>query len=57
VFFLIALSNQLMFLAFWNLSKNYMPAIADVIGSAVWGAIGGAVIGAVLGMMKKRELA
>jgi hypothetical protein len=53
VFFLIALSFQLMFIAFMNLSKNYIPAIADIVGSTVMGAIGGGVIGAVLGMMSK----
>lgn len=53
VFFLIALSFQLMFAAFMNLAKNYTPAVADVIGSTVLGAIGGGVIGAVLGMMSK----
>jgi hypothetical protein len=57
VFFLLALSNQLMFLAFMNLSTNYIPAVADVIGSTVMGAIVGGVIGAVLGMMQKREAA
>ncbi len=55
VWFLISLSFQLMFLAFWNLSKNYTPHIADVIGSTVLGAVGGGVIGAVLGLMKKNE--
>lgn len=53
VWFLISLSYQLMFMAFWNLSKNYTPAIADVLGALVMGAIGGGVIGQVLGMMKK----
>ena len=53
VFFLIALSFQLMFAAFMNLAKNYTPAIADVLGSTVMGALGGGVIGAVLGMMSK----
>ncbi len=53
VWFLISLSFQLMFLAFMNLHKNYIPAIADVLGSVVMGAIGGGVIGAVLGMMNK----
>lgn len=55
VFLLIALSFQLMFMAFWNISKNYMPAVADVIGSTVLGALAGGVIGQVLGMMKKKE--
>lgn len=53
VWFLIALSFQLMFLAFMNLSKNYIPNVADVVGSTVMGAIGGGVIGQVLGMMNK----
>ncbi len=53
VMFLISLSFQLMFLAFMNLHKNYIPPIADVLGSIVMGAIGGGVIGAVLGMMNK----
>ena len=53
VMFLIALSFQLMFAAFMNLSKNYIPAVADVVGSTVMGAIGGGVIGQVLGMMNK----
>ena len=54
VWFLIALSFQLMFLAFMNLHKNYIPVVADVIGSTVMGAIGGGVIGQVLGMMNKQ---
>ncbi|HEV8593773.1 MAG TPA: hypothetical protein VGQ55_16830 [Pyrinomonadaceae bacterium] len=53
VYFLMALSFQLMFIAFMNLSKNYIPAIADIVGSTLMGAIGGGVIGAVLGMMNK----
>ena len=53
VWFLMSLAFQLMFLAFMNLSKNYIPAIADVLGSIVMGAIGGGVIGQVLGMMNK----
>ncbi len=53
IYFLIALSFQLMFLAFMNLHKNYIPVAADVIGSTVLGAIAGGVIGQVLGMMKK----
>ena len=53
VWFLISLAYQLMFVAFMNLSKNYIPPIADVAGSIVMGAIGGGVIGQVLGMMKK----
>lgn len=55
VYFLIALSFQLMFLAFMNLHKNYIPMVADVIGSTVLGAVAGGVIGQVLGMMKKGE--
>ena len=53
VMFLIALAFQLMFAAFMNLSKNFTPAIADILGSTVMGAIGGGVIGQVLGMMNK----
>jgi hypothetical protein len=53
VFFLMSLSFQLMFMAFWNLTKNYIPFVADVVGSTVLGAIGGGVIGQVLGMMGK----
>ena len=55
VYGLMGLSYQLMFMAFWNLSKNYTPAVADVFGSVLMGAIGGGIIGAVLGMMRKRE--
>ena len=51
--FLQALSFQLMFLAFMNLHKNYIPAIVDVVVATVMGAITGGVIGLVLGMMKK----
>lgn len=53
VMFLIALAFQLFFAAFMNLSKNYIPAVADIVGSTVLGAIGGGVIGQVLGMMNK----
>ncbi len=53
VWFLISLSYQLMFIAFMNMSKNYTPAIADVLGALVMGGIGGGVIGQVLGMMNK----
>ena len=45
VLFLISLNFQLMFLAFMNLSKNYIPNVADVIGSTVMVAISGGVIG------------
>jgi hypothetical protein len=57
VWFLMSLSFQLMFVAFWNLSKNYIPPIADIVGSTVMGAIGGGVIGMVLGLMKKNDAA
>jgi hypothetical protein len=53
VWFLTSLSFQLMFLAFMNLHKNYIPVVADVLGSTVLGAICGGVIGQVLGMMKR----
>ena len=53
VWFLISLAYQLMFVAFMNLSKNYIPPIADVAGAIIMGAIGGGVIGQVLGMMNK----
>ena len=53
VSFLISLSYQLLFIAFWNLTKNYIPNAADVVASAVMGAIGGGVIGLVLGLMNK----
>lgn len=55
IFFLISLSFQLMFLAFWNLTKNYTPAVADILGSTVLGAICGGVIGQVLGMINKNS--
>ncbi len=54
VWFLMSLAFQLMFLAFMNLTKSYVPVIADVVGSTVMGAIGGGVIAAVMGMMDKR---
>jgi hypothetical protein len=53
VWFLTSLSFQLMFVAFMNLHKNYIPVAADVIGSTVLGGICGGVIGQVLGMMKR----
>ncbi|MFM9903490.1 MAG: hypothetical protein ACKVQJ_02835 [Pyrinomonadaceae bacterium] len=53
VWFLIALSYQLMFMAFMNMSKNYTPVIADILGALLMGALGGGVIGAVLGLMNK----
>ncbi len=55
VFFLISLNFQLMFLAFMKMSNNYIPVVADVLGSTVMGAIGGGVIGQVLGMMNKSD--
>lgn len=51
--FLIALAMQLFFAAFMNLSRNFTPAIADIVGSTILGAIGGGVVGAVLGIMNK----
>ena len=53
VWFLMSIASQLLFIAFFNLSKNYIPQIADMVGSTVMGAIGGGVIGMVLGLMKK----
>jgi hypothetical protein len=53
--FLQALSFQLMFLAFMNLHKNYMPPVVDVLVSTVMGAVTGGVIGLVLGMMNKGD--
>jgi hypothetical protein len=55
--FLISLGRILFFAAFMNLSKNYMPAIADLLGSIVLGAVSGAVIGWVLGAMSKDSAA
>jgi len=49
----MSIASQLLFIAFFNLSKNYIPQIADMVGSTVMGAIGGGVIGMVLGLMKK----
>lgn len=53
IYFLIAFSFQLMFMAFWNLSKNYIPFVADIAGSTVLGSIGGGVVGLVLGKMNR----
>src|SRR5688500_16652321 len=57
VFFLIALSFQLMFTAFMNITSSFAPAVADVIGSTVLGGIAGGVIAMVLGMMNKEPVA
>lgn len=57
VYFLISLSFQLMFAAFWNLTKSYIPAIADVLATTVTGALVGGIIGMVLGMMSKEPAA
>ena len=54
--FLQTLSLQLMFLAFMNIAKNYIPPIVDVIVATVMGAITGGVIGLVLGMMSKETV-
>ena len=53
--FLQTLSFQLMFLAFMNIHKNYIPPIVDVVVATIMGAITGGVIGLVLGMMNKEE--
>ena len=53
--FLQALSFQLMFLAFMNMHKSYIPVVMDVVASTVMGAITGGVIGLVLGMMDKNR--
>jgi hypothetical protein len=57
ILFLMALSFQLMFISFINLSKNCIPPVADVVGSTVMGALCGGIIGAVLGAMKKEKAA
>ena len=54
VFFLMALSFQLMFAAFMNVSTSYIPAVADVIGSTILGGLAGGVIGFVLGKMNRQ---
>jgi len=54
VYFLMSVGFQLMLISFMNLSKNYIPLVADLVGSTVMGAIGGGVIGQVLGMMNKK---
>lgn len=53
IWFIIALYFQLMFAAFMNMSKSYVPAVADVIGTTILGAVAGGVVGLVLGMMDK----
>ena len=53
--FLQTLSFQLMFLAFMNIHKDYIPPIVDVVVATVMGAITGGVIGLVLGMMNKER--
>lgn len=57
VWFLISLSYQLLFMAFMNMSKNYIPFVSDIVGSFLMGGLGGGVIGAVLGMMNKEPAA
>lgn len=52
---LVSLSFQLMFIAFMNLMKGYLPSIVDVAGTTVIGAVSGGIIGLVLGMMHKNE--
>ena len=55
VYFLMALSFQLLFIAFWNLTKNLLPNVMDVIASTVMGGVCGGIIGMVLGMMDKQR--
>lgn len=57
IFFLMSLSFQLMFIAFWNLHKNYLPLVMDIIGSTVLGAVCGGIVAAVLGAMNKNAAA
>ena len=53
--FLQVLAFQLMFLAFMNIHRDYLPVVLDIVGSTVMGAIMGGVIGAVLGAMNKES--
>jgi hypothetical protein len=53
IYFLFSLANQLLAVSMMNLTKNYAPQIADIIGSAIMGAIAGGVIGLILGKMNK----
>ena len=55
IYFLNALSMQLMFAAFMNMTHGLVPVIADLIGAAILGALGGGVIGMVLGLMDKNR--
>ena len=54
IWFIIALYFQLMFLAFMNLAKDWIPPMADVLGSTLIGALAGGVVGLVLGAMNKK---
>lgn len=53
VYFVMSLYFQLMFMAFMNLAKDWIPPVTDVLGSTVLGALAGGVIGLVLGAMNK----
>lgn len=53
IYFLNSLSTQLLFIAFLNLNKNYIPNVSEVIASTIIGAIVGGIIGVVLRMMNK----
>jgi hypothetical protein len=55
IYFLFSLANQLLAVSMMNLTKNYAPQIADVIGSSIMGAVAGGVIGLILGKMTKGE--
>lgn len=51
--FLVSLTIQLMYIAFMNFHKNYIPVAVDLVATTVMGALAGGVIGLVLGKMYK----